>query len=78
MNTRILITAIASLALFAGTPAFALASATGAINGPHVENATPGIVLASVSKGKAHCRGYYNYHARSRCRQIHGIPDHEN
>ena len=69
MNTRILIPAIASLALLAGGPALALAP-IGATDGLRIEKATPILALASVD-----CRKYLNYHARSRCREIYGIPD---
>ena len=77
MNTRILIPAIASLALLAAGPALALAPA-GAIDGLRIEKATPVVALASVVQRKAHCRKYANYHDRSRCREIHGIPDIRN
>jgi hypothetical protein len=69
MNTRIVIPAIASLALLAGGPALALAP-IGATDGLRIEKATPILALASVD-----CRKYLNYHARSRCREIYGIPD---
>jgi hypothetical protein len=74
MNTRILFPAIASLALLAGGPALALPPA-GAIDGVRIERATPVVALASAVQRKAHCRKYANYHERSRCREIHGIPD---
>ncbi|SDR59075.1 hypothetical protein SAMN05444161_7001 [Rhizobiales bacterium GAS191] len=75
MNTRIVIPAITSLALFVGNPAFALVPAGGAIHSGQIEKTISGVVPASLSKTKVDCRQYYNYHARSRCRQVHGKPD---
>jgi hypothetical protein len=75
MNMRIVTPVIASLALFASNPASALGSAGDGMNSSQIETATIGVMPGPPYKAKYPCRRYANYHARSRCRQIRGIPD---
>jgi hypothetical protein len=77
MNSRIMIPAIASLALFAGNPAFAQFPRD-AIHSGQVQKVISGVSSASLSTAKVDCRKYYNYHARARCREIYGKPDPRN
>ncbi|SEF10426.1 hypothetical protein SAMN05444161_8423 [Rhizobiales bacterium GAS191] len=78
MKAHILIPAIASLALLGAYPASAKTLAQNAPWSAQVDPSAGGITLASLSPAKYHCRTYYNYHERSRCREEYGIPDHMN
>jgi hypothetical protein len=77
MNSGIMIPALASLALFVGNPAFAQLPRD-AIHSGQVQKVISGVQSASLSNAKVDCRRYYNYHARSRCRETYGKPDPRN